>query len=456
MPDWMHSTDHLTDVLTNNQSNVILGDFNMHIDDPTDTEANIFNNTMAALGLSQRVKMPTHQLGNTLDLIYMEPESRLSVRKVQPGPLMSDHRLMYTSLNIKKASATEEKVTVCKISAITTEQLCQEFNDDPVMYDGDLNELVNKFNKELSRVIDVLAPPKDVVLSSHKKQPWYDTDVKDQHKVVQNRERVWLKYKLDSTWSACKKERNIYNRLRVYKKRQMISKKVNEIHGDTKGLYKLTCNLTGQSSENLFPEAESDEVLANQFVEYFIQKIEKIHDQLNNTPTYHPGDTAVPQLRKFRQMTEAEVLNIINSMHSKSCELDPILTVPFKMLMDKCLPIVTRIINISLPDGEFVAEWKTSIVRPLLKKLDLELIHKNYHPVSNLSFISKVVKCCALLQFNEHCATYNLVPDFKSAYRPGYSTETSLLKLSNDILWSMEQQQVTMVILLDLLVAFDT
>ena len=45
-------TNHLADVLTNIQSNIILGDFNMHIDDPTDTEVNIFNYTVAALGLS--------------------------------------------------------------------------------------------------------------------------------------------------------------------------------------------------------------------------------------------------------------------------------------------------------------------------------------------------------------------------------------------------------------------
>ena len=160
--------------------------------------------------------------------------------------------------------------------------------------------------------------------------------------------------------------------------------------------------------------------------------------------------------QKFRPMTEAEVLKMINSMQSKSCKLDPIPTVQFKMLMDRCLPIVTRIVNISLMDGIFAAEWKTSIVRPLLKKIGLELMHKNYCPVSNLSFLSKVVEHCALLQFNEHCATYNLILNFQSVYRPGYSTEIILLKLSNDILWSMEQQQVTMVILLDLLTVFNT
>ena len=65
----------------------------------------------------------------------------------------------------------------------------------------------------------------------------------------------------------------------------------------------------------------------------------------------------------------------------------------------------------------FADKWKVSVVRPLLNKLGLELIYKNYQPVSNLSFLSKVVELCVLLQFNEHCDVYGLVPDFQSAFR---------------------------------------
>ena len=62
---------------------------------------------------------------------------------------------------------------------------------------------------------------------------------------------------------------------------------------------------------------------------------------------------------------------------------------------------------------------------------------------------------CVLHQFNAHCERYDLIPDFQSAYRKGYSTETSLMKLCNDLLWSMERQEVTMVVLLDLSAAFN-
>ena len=59
-------------------------------------------------------------------------------------------------------------------------------------------------------------------------------------------------------------------------------------------------------------------------------------------------------------------------------------------------------------------------------------------------------------QLMDHCPLHNLLPDFHSAYQKNYSTETSLLSITNDILWGMENQEITTMLILDLLAAFDT
>ena len=84
------------------------------------------------------------------------------------------------------------------------------------------------------------------------------------------------------------------------------------------------------------------------------------------------------------------------------------------------------------------------------------LISKNYRPVSNLCFLSKLVERCILHKLLTNCNENNLLPDFQSTYHQNYNTETSLIKLFNDILWVMEKQNITMVIILDLSVAFAT
>ena len=80
----------------------------------------------------------------------------------------------------------------------------------------------------------------------------------------------------------------------------------------------------------------------------------------------------------------------------------------------------------------------------------------NYRPVSNLQFISKTVERITLDQFTQHCNSNSLLPDYQSAYRKYYSCGTSLVKLVNDILWAMEKQLVTVVVILDLSAAFNT
>ncbi len=62
----------------------------------------------------------------------------------------------------------------------------------------------------------------------------------------------------------------------------------------------------------------------------------------------------------------------------------------------------------------------------------------------------------ALVRFHEHLTENGLWEFFQSAYRQGHSTETALLKVSNDILGAMDSQNVTLLIMLDLSAAFDT
>ena len=156
-------------------------------------------------------------------------------------------------------------------------------------------------------------------------------------------------------------------------------------------------------------------------------------------------------------MTKKQVGIVIASLQSKSCELDAIPTTILKKMLPDVIPLITKIVNISLTEGCFCKDWKTAVVRPLLKCLGLQLILSNYRPVSNLTFVSKIVECCMLLQLSQHCNDYDLQPDYQSAYREHYSFETVVLKVSsNDILWAMEKQAVTSLVALDLSAAFDT
>ena len=80
------------------------------------------------------------------------------------------------------------------------------------------------------------------------------------------------------------------------------------------------------------------------------------------TEAYNPESKGTPKLCQFAPMTESEVKAIIMTMKSKSCETDPITTHIFKQLLPSILPTVTKIIHLSLSEGEFCNKWKVAVV----------------------------------------------------------------------------------------------
>ena len=124
--------------------------------------------------------------------------------------------------------------------------------------------------------------------------------------------------------------------------------------------------------------------------------------------------------------------------------------------IDEFLPLTTEIINTSLTLGVMPLSLKNAVIRPLLKKFGLELIMKNYRPVSNLSFLGKLIESAVITQFINHMNNNNLQDDKQSAYKKFHSTETLLTKVHNEIMQSLGKNEVVMIVLLDLSAAFDT
>ena len=143
-------------------------------------------------------------------------------------------------------------------------------------------------------------------------------------------------------------------------------------------------------------------------------------------------------------------------MPNRHCDFDPVPFTIFKKLAPHLKSEITTLVNLPLSHGVFAESWKTSIVKPLLKKVGLELIFKNYRPVSNLKFLAKLVEKCMLLKFNEHCSLNSLLPLYQSTYSKFYSCKTSLLKLADNLLNEMENQRVSALVVMELSAAFDT
>ena len=158
-----------------------------------------------------------------------------------------------------------------------------------------------------------------------------------------------------------------------------------------------------------------------------------------------------------RLTNSTEIRNVIKSCNNSSCQLDPIPTWLLKCCIEELLLLLEAIFNNSLSNGTFPSEFKSALIRPLLKRPNLDTDElKNYRPVSNLDFVAKVLEKLVIIRLEEHMETHSLHDPMQSAYKKAHSTETALVKISNDILQATDINKCMILASLDLSAAFDT
>ena len=155
--------------------------------------------------------------------------------------------------------------------------------------------------------------------------------------------------------------------------------------------------LLDRTNETILPTADSDKGLANQFINYFIEKINKIRSKLEISSMSIPQNTSPyygVELSQFEPATYDEILKIVMTFGVKCLPEDPVPAKLLKSNLSIFIPIWLEIVNLSLEVGSMDC-LKDAIILPLIKQLDSTMDHenfKNYRPVSNLLFISKLIE----------------------------------------------------------------
>jgi hypothetical protein len=213
-----------------------------------------------------------------------------------------------------------------------------------------------------------------------------------------------------------------------------------------------------RKQESALPAHTSDALLADEFGVFFQEKIVKIRQSFKPNDYELPvSQSSIPKLTKLETISEDDLQKMISSTNSKSCPLDPIPTTLLKSCLHSLLPTICNIVNKSFEMSTVPGSMKKALVYPLLKKASLDHENrKNFRPVSNLSYLSKLVERVAVKRINEHITSHDLQEPLQSAYRQYHSVETALLKVFDDIICAVDNKQAVLLTLLDLSAAFDT
>jgi len=133
------------------------------------------------------------------------------------------------------------------------------------------------------------------------------------------------------------------------------------------------------------------------------------------------------KLASFDLADESEVQQIIRSSPRTSCAIDPLPTWFLHSVLPPLIPCITKLVNLSLMVG-MPNKYRHALVSPLLKKkgLDPESMI-NYRPVSQLSFLSKLIKRVVYRRLSKYLYDSSLCDPNQAAYRRHHSYESVVI-----------------------------
>ena len=250
---------------------LICGDFNIHFDNISDTSVTHFKAILNEFGLTQHVFGPTHISGHTLDLVITRSDDDLLQTKPNTTQLFSDHYAIEFECNLDIECDSAHAISFRKISKIDI----SAFNSDISGLDRndyssmDIESLVNLYDSTLRSALDKHAPLVSKKVKCRTIKPWIDHEVLSQRTKRRKLERVMRKTRTDQSLVDFKTQKNLVNHLTETKKISFFNSAIAKCNGNQKGIYNLLRRSSNKQTKPVYPYAPSDEVLANQFSDFF-------------------------------------------------------------------------------------------------------------------------------------------------------------------------------------------
>ena len=445
----------------------LLGDFNLHVECRRDPNVMKLFSITESMGLMQHVCEPTHTSGHMLDLIFTRTDAsrcNLTVMETKDTGL-SDHFAILCKVDQQLIDLCKQTKLSRSIRRVNHEMYANDLRHElNHLEDGDgvgLETLTNAFTTSCQSVTDAHAPIRTITMKGDALKPWYNDAIHDARKERRKLERKFNKTRLEVHREALREqERRV---VRMIKQNKIAYYCDRFTQASQKESWELINSLLNNENAIPMPKGYSKEELPQTFCDFFTDKVQKIREELDSQQPEDNLSEDIPQvstnISAFEPVDAEEVKAVIMRCSTKTCSLDVIPTALLKIpaILQSCVHIITRIFNESLSSGNVPNYMKRAVIRPSLKKSNLDVnCLSNYRPVSNIPFLGKVLEKIVSKQLVAHLQRHGIGDPLQSAYKQGASTETAMMHIKEEIDRILDNGDAVLMVLLDLSAAFDT
>ena len=157
----------------------------------------------------------------------------------------------------------------------------------------------------------------------------------------------------------------------------------------------------------------------------------------------------------FSNITLNDVILAVKHFNSQATGTDGIPQKVIAQSLPDIGPYLVKLFNESLSSGIFPMDWKKAQFIAL-KKISVPSTPTDFRPIALLCFLSKVLEMFVHDQITAYLFKNNLLDPLQTGFRKSSSTETALIKLTDDIRLSVSKKQITILLQFDFNRAFDT
>ena len=251
---------------------------------------------------------------------------------------LSDHASVLCSLKSAKPDCVIKIIHYRQLRAIDFDALRQDVEKSELCTReySDLNELTSSYNWTLTSLLDKHALMKEKVVVCRQRLPWFNSEIKCAIRTRRKAERKWRRKKSHKDFCAFKGARNratfVMNGARCEYYTNLIAENSSNQH-----LSRTTKSLLYESSEVSFPKDIAPDGLANDFGNFFMQKIDKINQLIDMQSSSEMSKTgekgcagsdtyAGATFASFKTLSQEQVSELIKKAAKKSRPLDPMPT----------------------------------------------------------------------------------------------------------------------------------
>ena len=266
---------------------------------------------------------------------------------------------------------------------------------------------------ELQRLADKYAPAKKVTIKWQRLAAWMDEECRTQLRLSRMLEHRYRQNKTEENCRAWVEQERLRHQLYRQKERSYWSVQLIANAGESRKLWRSMQQILGKQS---LAGVSNNCPTAQQLLEFFEGKIEGIRQSTGGSPVLSSLPDATSSFMDLQVFSMDEVKAVIMKAPAKSCSLDPIPTSVLKQFLPELLPFLTDMCNASLSQGYLPVNQRHAIISPRIKKVGADATDtKNYRPVSNLTFMSKIVERLVCQQLVSYLEVNQLLPKHQSA-----------------------------------------